>query len=197
MIGSFITYQVLLMVMVALAVALLSPEMIQIIAAPSFWLAYQVVPWIALGYLARFLVFFPMNGLLYSKRPKWIAVATIVAAALNITLNLLLVPYFGIMAAAVNTFVAFAVLLVLMMIVGQREFPLRYETARLLRLGLAALLLFALGWWITPTMLWLSLAYKTAVVAALPVLLWVTGFFTPSERKRVGQVLRLVAKKLP
>ena len=115
----FITYQVLLMALLSLAVALLSREVIQIMANRSFWNAYQVVPWIVLGYMARFLYFFPVNGLLYTKRTKWTMIATLIAAAVNISLNLWLVPQYGIMAAAVNTFIGFLVLLVIIFVVGR------------------------------------------------------------------------------
>ena len=42
------------------------------------------MPWIAAGYVARYLYFFPVNSLLFRKRPGWVAVLTILAAALNI-----------------------------------------------------------------------------------------------------------------
>lgn len=195
MIGSFITYQVLLMAMLALAVALLAQGVIRIIAAPAFWPSYRVVPWIAFGYVARFLAFFPVNGLLFNKQPKWVAVATIIAAIVNIGLNLLLVPRFGIMAAALNTFIAFAVLLSIMLVVGQRIFPVRYETTRLIWLVVAALALFAAGWLANPGQLWLNMALKAGIVLAFPLVLWLTGFFTPSERGRVLQMIRLATKR--
>ena len=194
MLGTFITYQTLLFTLLALAIALLGREAIEIIAAPAFWPAYQVTPWIALGYLARFLVFFPVNGLLFRKRPQWMAVATLLAAAANITLNLLLVPRFGIMAAAFNTFAAFLLLLALVAPVSQRAFPIRYEFKRLAWLIGLALALFALGWLTAPDGLWLRVVYKAALVAALPLLLFVTGFFTRAERGRLSQVLKKIAK---
>ena len=196
MIGSFITYQVLLMVMLALAVAMLSQEVIRIIAAPAFWPSYRVVPWITLGYVARFLVFFPVNGILFRKRPKWVAVATIIAAGVNIGLNLLLVPRFGIMAAALNTFIAFAVLLAIMLVIGQRIFPIQYEKTRIVWLLAAALGLFVVGGFLGSSTLWLNLVLKSALVLVFPVILWLTGFFTPTEREHVLQVVRLAARRL-
>jgi O-antigen/teichoic acid export membrane protein len=191
LIGTFITYQVALMVLLALAVALLAPEVIRIMAAPAYWSAATIVPWIAAGYVARYLYFFPVNSLLFKKRTGWIAGLTILAAALNIGLNLLLVPRFGIMAAAINTLIAFVVLFALVYVAGQRAFAVRYEWGRLLWLMALALALFVLGWWLVPTgSLLLSIVLKLALVACLPALLWVTGFLTPAERARVTQLSR-------
>lgn len=194
MIGTFITYQVTLMTLLALAMALLAPEVIRIMAAPAYWSAAAIVPWIAAGYVARYLYFFPVNSLLYKKRPGWIAALTILAAALNIGLNLLLVPRFGIMAAAVNTLIAFVVLFALVYVAGQRAFAVRYEWGRLLWLFTLALALFAVGWWLVPAEnLLLSIVLKSALLAALPALLWLTGFLTAAEKARVRQVVgRLV-----
>jgi O-antigen/teichoic acid export membrane protein len=190
MIGAFITYQVALMTLIALAVALLAPEAIRIMAAPAYWSAAAVVPWIAAGYVARYLYFFPVNSLLFKKRTGWIAALTILAAALNIGLNLLLVPRFGIMAAAVNTLIAFVVLFALVYVAGQRAFPIAYQWGRLMRLFVLALALFAVGWWLVPAEnLLLSIVLKLALLASLPALLWLTGFLTPAEKARVVQGL--------
>jgi hypothetical protein len=72
----------------------------------------------------------------------------------------------------------------------------RYEWSRLLWLFALALALFALGWWLVPTEnLLLSIALKTALLAGLPALLWVTGFFTPAERKRIVQLSRRLTRR--
>ncbi len=190
MIGSFITYQVALMALLALAVAMLAPEVIRIIAAPAYWGAAAIVPWIAAGYVARYLYFFPVNGMLFRKRPGWVAALTIAAGALNIGLNLLLAPRFGVMAAAVNTLVAFVVLFAVTYVVGQRIFAIQYEWGRLLRLGALALALFIVSSLLVPTaQVWWSLALDVALLASLPALLWLTGFFTPGEKARVRQVV--------
>lgn len=196
MIGSFITYQVALMVALALAVALLSPEVIRIIAAPAYWSAAAIVPWIAAGYVARYLYFFPVNSLLFRKRTGWVAALTILAAALNIGLNLWLAPRFGIMAAAVNTLIAFVVLFVMAYVVGQRVFPVQYQWRRLLLLFGLALALYALSLLIPTEPLLLSMALKLALLAALPASLWLTGFLTPAEKARTRQVVGRLVKKL-
>jgi len=109
---------------------------------------------------------------------------------------LLLVPRFGILAAAVNTLLAFVVLFALVYVAGQRAFPVRYEWSRLLWLFALALALFAVGWWLVPSgNLLLSIALKLALLASLPALLWVTGFLTPGERVRVTQLTRRALRR--
>lgn len=196
MISSFITYQVALMTWLALGLALLAPEVIRIMATPAYWGASAIVPWVAAGYVARYLYLFPVNSLLFRKRPGWIAALTILAAALNVALNFWLVPRYGVLAAAVNTLVAFAVLLGLVFVVGQRTFYVPYEWTRLLRILLLALALFALGWRFIPTQsLWLSLVLKSALLVIWPLALLLTGFLTRAERARAREVISRQANK--
>jgi phosphomannomutase len=123
-------------------------------------------------------------------RDALLVALTILAAALNIGLNLLLVPRFGTMAAAINTLVAFVALFIMTYVVGQRVYPLQYQWSRLLLVFGLALALFAVGWWLVPpSNLLVSIALKLALLAILPALLWFTGFLTPAEKARVRQVV--------
>ena len=103
--------------------------------------------------------------------------------------------YVGIMAAAVNTFIGFLVLLVIIFVVGQRIYPVKYETRRLVQIGVVSLALFAIGWWLLPGGLWARMAAKSLLVLSFPVILWFTGFFTTAERRRFQQVLSSFAKR--
>jgi O-antigen/teichoic acid export membrane protein len=188
MIGLFTTYQVLLMTALALPLALLSREIIEIMAVPAYWPAYHLVPLIVLGYFARFLYLFPANGLFYIKRTRLIPIFTLCAGALNITSNLWLVPHFGILAAALNTLIGFAALMVMVYIAGQHLFPIHYEYGRLAHIVILGLGLFAVGWWLSPAGLWHRILFKGILLVAFPLLLWLSGFLSPAERKRLGQL---------
>lgn len=190
MIAIFITYQVLIIAMLALALALLSREVIQIIAAPAYLTAYRIVPWVVLGYFARFLYFFPVSSLFWVKRTAYVPVATIIAGTANVVLNLLLVPRFGIMAAAVSTFIGFLLLFGIIFFMGQRVFPIRYEYGRLARVFLLGVALFVIGSWMAPETLLGAILFKGTLIVAFPLLLAATGFFTVAERNRLAELWR-------
>ena len=74
-----------------------------------------LLPWIAAGYVFFGLYFLPMNAVsVMAGQTRWVWTATVAAGAVNIGLNLATVPTFGTTAAAVNTAVAYGVLLVLL-----------------------------------------------------------------------------------
>lgn len=51
----------------------------------------------------------------------------VAAAFLNVAINFILIPKVGIIGAAISTFVAYGVLMILVMIVAMKLFPLRFR----------------------------------------------------------------------
>ena len=65
------------------------------------------------------------------KRKTWLtAVFTTIAALVNITLNLLLIPQYGAMGGAISTLIAYIVLASVAYIVNQRIYPISFEIDR-------------------------------------------------------------------
>ncbi len=102
--------------------------------------AARIIPWIAFAGL--------MNGLLvhYASEPFQLARRTglratlmAVPAALNIALNLALLPAFGLMGAVYATVASYAVGLVLLILVGRRLVRLPLPAGAILRPAMAAL----------------------------------------------------------
>lgn len=130
-----VSVQVVSVLMICLAVALLGPHLVEVVSPPAYHDAAPLVPWIALGYVFLGLYSIPMNALsLGMGRTKFVWIATAMAAGTNIGLIYLLVPAHGILAAAIASAVAY---LVLLLAVGWHsrspENPVRCEWSRLVR----------------------------------------------------------------
>lgn len=98
---------------------LLSPEVIKIFASEEFWRGTYLVPVMAFSCYMMFLYSFPVNFEFYHKKTSIIAVGTCGAAALNIALNLLLIPVWGITGAAVATTAAYTALFIFHQIIAR------------------------------------------------------------------------------
>ncbi len=189
----FTTYYVAIMTMLALGLALLSREAIVLMADPSYHAAYQVVPLVAAGYLMLALYFVPVNGLFYQKETRVVPLITTLSAAVGIALNLILVPRFGIMAAAFATFVAYFILLTGVLIASMRVFPLPYEFRRLALVLLIALIGFVVGDYLPLNDLFLRILLKTGIVViGFPAVLYICGFVTDGEIDRVKRFFELL-----
>lgn len=86
---------------------MISPEIIKIIAPSKYWKGFNLFPLILLGNYFVFLYSFSVNYEFYSKKTKYIALATTSAALINILLNLYFIPKYGSFGAALTTLIAY------------------------------------------------------------------------------------------
>jgi O-antigen/teichoic acid export membrane protein len=119
--GGLASRQLVLTCLLGLAVALLGPATIRLVMPSDYAPAAALLPWIVAGYTLFGLYLLPMNAVaVMSGKTGWVWIGTLTAGLVNIGLNLATVPTFGIMAAAVNTAVAYGVLLVLLTVYQRR-----------------------------------------------------------------------------
>jgi O-antigen/teichoic acid export membrane protein len=178
------TYFLGFMGFLCLAISLFAKEIIELTVAPAFHEAHRVVPLIAAALFFKGFNYAGNVGINLHRKVKYRPVILGVAAALNITLNFLLIPTYGMMGAAISTLVSYLVEGVLRVIVSQRLYPVPYEYARLGRVALVIIGLYYAGVTIPWGTIWIALAGKAALLLSAPLLLYVGGFFQPGELER-------------
>jgi O-antigen/teichoic acid export membrane protein len=135
--GKTLTYLIICLSTAALALTLFGQEIVTIVA-PDFDDAYKAVGLLTFSVVAFGVSTVVMAGISIVRRTKVLAVLALVAAALNIGLNFVLIPPFGMVGAAVATAAAYALLAVLHFQVAQRYYPTPYESPKvLMAIGLA------------------------------------------------------------
>ena len=82
---------------------LLHREVFHIFAGKDFWAGTACIPIFVAGYYFNFLCTFPINYEYYHKKTRAVAAVTIVASAVNIGLNYVLISRMGILGAAAAT----------------------------------------------------------------------------------------------
>lgn len=92
---------------ISIVFLMVSPEVIKIISPPKYWKGFNFFPLILLGNYFVFLYSFSVNYEFYSKKTKYIALATTSAALMNILLNLIFIPKYGSLGAALTTLIAY------------------------------------------------------------------------------------------
>jgi len=120
-------------------------------------------------------------------RSNWLVTGA--AAAVNVALNLALIPSYGRMGAAVATVVACTLLFVGMAWRAQRVFPVSYQWRRVATLAVAAVGLTVLGKAFDA-----PLAVALVLTAAFPLVLLVLGFYLPAERRRLRRLLPILGR---
>lgn len=89
---------------------LVSPEVVKIFANEEFWGGIPLLPLLAFSVFMTFLYSFPVNFQFFHRRTVNIATGTVMAAIVNIVLNLWLIPAYGILGAGIATAIAYTAL---------------------------------------------------------------------------------------
>lgn len=185
-IGSF---SLLVTSFVGLFVALVGGPVLVLVTRPDYRGAETVVPWVSAAFVLQALYQVVSMGTFFSKRTAFVPFVTAAAAASNILLNLVLVPKYGIRAAAITTFVAYATLAAAHGILAHRMHPIAWEYGRLARIGAAALVTYGVGSLFEGASITTLLARST-VTLLFPVLLVLFGAVTRQEMRRASELAR-------
>lgn len=175
----------------SLLVAVYGPDVIKIFAPNRFLGAAEIVPIIALASVVYGVYTIVSTAIWYSMRTGWIPVLTAAAALVNVGLNILLIPRYGITAAAWTTAAGFAVLALLQGLLGARRYRISWEYGRwaaLLAVGIAAYAAVQLP---APGIGVRRYALSVVALAAFPLVLTALRFWTPEERRWLRRRARL------
>ncbi|HUQ23939.1 MAG TPA: lipopolysaccharide biosynthesis protein [Gaiellaceae bacterium] len=177
-----LTYLVALASWLALALGVLSPWLVRVLATRPYYEGGRVVALLAFGGVAYAAYIVMAIGVGRAKRTQFNWVITGAAALVSVALNLLLVPDHGMMGSAIAAATAYTVMFLAMSWYAQRVFPTPYQWRRVVTAAGAAVALTVAG-----KLLDVPLAAAIALVAAYPLVLLVLGFYLPEERRTLSR----------
>jgi len=194
------TYFMVFNGMLLVLVGFYLPLVIHVLLNQKFWSVGPTTFVLTLSIALYNLYFVFWIGANVAKKNRLIPLITLAASGVNIGLNFLLVPEYGMWAAAWTTTIGFGILAVLVYFVSNRYYPIPYEWRRLITIAGATALTLGAGWAIgrvagvrvdepLPGLILGSLAMTPALLL-FPLVLWVTRFFTAPERARLARLLR-------
>jgi O-antigen/teichoic acid export membrane protein len=176
------TYWFAAIVLGCFVVAIYGADVIKIFAPNRFLGSAEIVPIIALGTVAYGIYTIVSSALWYSMHTGWIPLLTAAAAAVNLGLNLLLIPSYGIKAAAWNTAAGFATLALLQGALAARRYRIAWEYRRWAILAAVAVGAYFVVQLPAPGISVQRYVLSVVVLVAFPGVLTLVGFWTAEER---------------
>jgi O-antigen/teichoic acid export membrane protein len=180
-----LTYVLYLACWLALALGLLAPWLVRLLAPsdPSFWPAERAVALLAFSTAA--LAGYGVTSTATSRtgRTGFSWAITGAGAAVNVALNLALIPSYGMMGAAAATAAGFLCMFVLMTLYGHRIYPVPYQWGRVLIVAVVSVALTVVG-----RATGAPLAVAVALIACFPVVLVALRFYEPAEIHALRQL---------
>ncbi|OZC03582.1 polysaccharide biosynthesis C-terminal domain-containing protein [Rubricoccus marinus] len=148
---------------------------------PAYLGASGLVLPVALGYVGYGLYFVVVNVLYAAGETRRISQGVIGAAVGNAVLNLLLIPPFGAMGAALATVASFAGLALYAERVARRHAPIRYPWGAALASGVIAAVLALAAMPSEAWGLWPRVALRAGLLACYPAALFALGLYEVRE----------------
>ncbi|MEO6212999.1 MAG: oligosaccharide flippase family protein [Vicinamibacterales bacterium] len=176
------TYGVAVLAVMTAGLSAIAPDLLYVMTGAEYVAASGVVVWTAVGVFFYGVYLLTSIGLNITSHTNYYPASTAIGAGVNLGLNFLLIPGYGMLGAAWANGAAYAVQCALAFGFSQRFYPIAYERGRIARAVGAALLGYLLGTSL-PDMPPLAaiIARGTAVLVVTGGVLWLTRFFSPDE----------------
>jgi len=178
-------YYLIIAVPAVVGLSILAKPVINILTASGYHSGYIIVPWVAFGAFLvgidhRFSYVF-----VFYKRTDLNMYCVLSAALLNIGLNILFIPKYGYMAAAITTFISYAFMLVVVIFVSRRffiwEFPFKSLGKTTCASGVMGIAVYFIGNSLTSTTL-INLVVSIIIgILIYSLMLFLLREFKPSE----------------
>lgn len=173
--------------------SVLAKLIIGILVAQEYFEGYYVIPFVAFGIFFLGLQWIFATGLRYYEKACLIMSSIGIAAILNLGLNFLFIPRYGYLAAAITTFVSYAFLLLIIIIISRKFFAWSFPFRTLRNCGSASLIMGVAVYFLVD-----NLYFDTLVNLVLGILAGIMIYFiltflfkeiSPEEKNTVRQLI--------
>jgi len=176
----------------AIGLTILALPFVQLLTAPEYYEGARIVVFVVFSSFVLGLANLAMLGLAIKQRARRLGAIQIVAAALHVVLQVLLVPRYGYVASAVSTLIGYTALLAMQAWASHRYLTWRFPFTTLRNVIVASLVMGLAAWGtygrsgattsVSPSYLVLSIAVAVPVYVAC---LWWLGEIEDGEKRTV------------
>jgi O-antigen/teichoic acid export membrane protein len=99
----------------------------------AYWGGLIIVPIILFGYMFNGIYYILSAGMFIEEKSKYIPIITGVGAAINVGVNFLVIPIWGIVGAAFATFASYFVMALAVYVITQRFYKINYERRKVIK----------------------------------------------------------------
>jgi O-antigen/teichoic acid export membrane protein len=182
---------ILLIVPMIFGISFLGHDVIVLLASEKYADSSALLPILSTGILLGGISFILSVGLSYQKRTALIAYMTVGSGILNVGLNALMIPIFGLMGSAWATLITYVLYVVVSYRLSRRYLPLRFYAGSTVCAVVASLCMVGVLWVARPLMSnVLPIAVGLQLILGTSVYGFAVFLLEPNVRKYVGDLLR-------
>ncbi|MCD6117543.1 oligosaccharide flippase family protein [bacterium] len=190
------TYFFLFLSYMALLLGLFAKEIIVVFASEKYIPGFKIIPFISLAFIFYGVYYFTAIGLNIKKKTYYQSLAVSIAAALNIGLNVILIPRFGILGASAATLISFVVMAGTAAKISNHYYSVPYEINRIIKIFLLFVVFVTIPYIVTCNNMLLNIFIKICLVLLFPVFLIVFKFFKVEELMYIKKLYKKIKSGL-
>lgn len=180
--SKMMTYSTFFFVWGFIFLSLFSKELIEIFSASQDYKNASIfIPVILLSYVFSGMRLSATLGMLLTKNTKNIAWITIGSALLNIILNFIFIPVYGLMAAAINTLIAYLLFYIITQRISDNYFKIPFENRKLVILIMLGSALSSAIYFLPDMNFAAGFILKILLVGIFPLILYLFRFYERAE----------------
>jgi len=174
----------------AVGVSLFSKEILFILAPPTYLGAYAVVPILVLGVVFFNATAFFSFGIGIARKTQYRLILGVLAAALNVGLNYLLIPSYGMVGAAMATLISSTIYAVSSFLVSQKLYHVNYNLATFFKILIITAGIISAGYLFFSDITVVNILIKVALVGVFIACVYLFGLVGKEE-------LRYLQRSIP
>lgn len=195
--GRMMTYVLAGFGFLCVGITVFAPELLAVLTGAAFSGAAVAVGPLAIGMVAYASTQITAGGISLRMRTKYLAIHSWLAALLNVGLNLVLIPRFGMLGAAWASMIAYTFLTLAYLVTSQRLWAVTYETRRSLIIVAVTIALTVAGGLLPSLPLAQAIAVKGAYCLLFPAALFGLRAFDQRERRAFAVVVGAARRHIP
>jgi O-antigen/teichoic acid export membrane protein len=157
------------------------------IMGPAFWNGLIIVPIILFGYLFNGIYYILSAGMFIEEKSSYVPIITGIGAAINIGVNFLLIPVWGIIGAALATLASYLVMAVAVYKITQGFYAINYEKGKVIK-TLTLILIAGLVYYYLMYVHNLFFSYKILILVGFIFSLFLFVF----DKKEIGFIKKKI-----
>lgn len=181
-------YLIIVAALMGLALSLFARDAIAILATRDYLPAARLVPLLCLSSVLFGAYRVSTLGSELAEKTSLRSTLVLLAGLLNLALNSLLTPWLGVSGVLASVNAAYFALFATTLLHAQHCYHIPYKYTRLLLFAAAIGGIYAASL-LLPAGRLFSILVKLSALAALPVVIWYSGFLRPEERRGLGRIV--------
>ena len=139
--------------LISIGFILLSYDVYKIMAPAEYYDGMKIIPLFVLSNFFSFIYLFPVNFEFYKRKTRLIPLATFLAALINIVINWILIPNYGILGASIGTLIAHILLYgfhhIMACLIGKKKYE--YKNIRMFAFSTIVMMIVCAVFYFVPS----------------------------------------------